>query len=112
MLGAPNTHTGIYGTNESLTAGIHDQAILGMSGMISYSLVGAAPVLGGHSISSTSFQIQFTGTPGCSYGLWASTDLAGWQFIGNATETGSGSYRFVDTVTPVLHHRFYRARSP
>ena len=107
-----NTHTGIYGTNQPLTAGIHDQAILGMIGTISWSLVGAAPVLTSHSLSSTSFQIQFGGTPGCSYGLLASTDLANWQFIGSATEIGSGSYRFVDTVTPGLPHRFYLVRSP
>ncbi len=107
-----NTHTGIYGTNEPLTAGIHDQAILGMTGAISWSLIGAAPALTGQNISSTSFQIQFSGTPACSYGLWASTDLANWQLIGNATETGSGSYRFVDIVTPALPHRFYRVQSP
>src|SRR5437764_13937346 len=64
-----NTHTGIYGTNEPLTAGIHDQAILGMSGTISYSLMGSPPLLAGHYISGSSFELQFTGTPGASYEL-------------------------------------------
>ena len=32
---ANNTHSGIYGTNEPLTAGIHDQAIIGLAGTVS-----------------------------------------------------------------------------
>src|SRR5437764_13318789 len=62
-----NTHTGIYGTNEPLTAGIHDQAILGMAGAISYSLIGSPPLLTGQFISSNSFEVRFTGTTGASY---------------------------------------------
>jgi hypothetical protein len=107
-----NTHTGINGPNEPLTAGIHDQAILGMSGSISYSLVGTAPVLTGKPISGSSFQLQFAGTAGASYGIWATTNLFDWQYVGNATEVGSGSYNFNDNTSPALPRRFYRIRSP
>jgi hypothetical protein len=36
---ANNTNTGIYGTNQPLSAGLHDQTIVALTGSISYSIV-------------------------------------------------------------------------
>lgn len=108
---ANNTHTGIYGTNEPLSAGIHDQAILGLAGTISYSIAVPPPVFMGYGRSSNGFLLQLSGAASTSYEVWASTNLNDWQFLGVATETNAGAYRFLDTFATNLSTRFYRSRA-
>jgi hypothetical protein len=106
---ANNTHTGIYGTNEPLSAGVHDQAILGMVGTLSYSL---APVFTGCSRTNNGFVLQFSGVTNTSYQIWASTNLTDWQFVGTPTEVSAGNYRFLDTAATNMSRRYYRSRIP
>jgi alpha-tubulin suppressor-like RCC1 family protein len=61
---------------------------------------------------STSFDVTFTGGPYWSYGLWGSTNLVQWEFLGFATETQAGSFHFLDTLPTNLPRRFYRVKAP
>ena len=107
-----NTHTGIYGTNETLTAGIHDQTILGLAGTISYSTTNPPPVFTGYTPSSNGFVLQLTGATNIGYQMWASTNLNDWQFVGVVTQISAGTYRWLDTFATNLSRRYYRARTP
>jgi hypothetical protein len=56
------------------------------------------------------FQLTGNGTPNLSYGVQASSNLAGthWQGLGNAIADGAGVIRFSDTNVPGQNERFYR----
>jgi hypothetical protein len=55
------------------------------------------------------FSLEFTGTPGTVYEALRSTDLDTWVPVGEATETSSGIFEFVDTASPAAG-AFYRVR--
>jgi hypothetical protein len=61
--------------------------------------------------SGRAFQFTFTGSSNTTYDVWASSDLSNWQWLGAATETSPGQYRFTDSVV-YLPHRFYRVGVP
>jgi hypothetical protein len=52
--------------------------------------------------------LQFFGTPGQSYRIDASTNLAQWQPLGVFTADFTGIYRYVDGDAPNFSQRFYR----
>ena len=55
------------------------------------------------------FEFTLSGPPGI-YTVLASTDLAVWSELGEATNT-LGSLRFTDATAHLAPHKFYRARS-
>ncbi|MBI3852450.1 MAG: hypothetical protein HY298_19510 [Verrucomicrobia bacterium] len=55
-----------------------------------------------------SFQLQFTGAPGQSYTIQASTNLTAWPDLGAATNLGNGLFAFTDTNANNFSARFYR----
>ncbi|HKW30544.1 MAG TPA: glycoside hydrolase family 172 protein, partial [Verrucomicrobiae bacterium] len=57
------------------------------------------------------FQFTFTGSSNTTYDVWASSNLSNWQWLGAATETSPGQYRFTDSVVS-LSYRFYRVHVP
>jgi hypothetical protein len=57
------------------------------------------------------FQFTFTGSTNTIYGVWASSMLFNWQWLGAATETSPGQYGFTDNVV-TLPYRFYRVGVP
>jgi hypothetical protein len=101
----------------------------GSSGMLSPADFTALDVLGYNSplpttnIVIASFartnggvQIGFTNTPGATFSVLYSTNLAlaitNWTFLGNPTQGTSGHFYYVDTLYPSGHSRFYRVRAP
>lgn len=58
------------------------------------------------------FQLQFTGTEGASYRVWASTNLMDWELLGMATATAPGWFQFEDAAATNWPQRFYRATAP
>ncbi len=58
------------------------------------------------------FQFNFLGTTTANYGVWASTNLKDWSFLGPAQETDPGLYQFIDTPPPNSPWRFYRCQAP
>src|SRR6266550_8246519 len=58
------------------------------------------------------FELLFTGGTSGSYSVWASTNLADWQWLGPAQFAASGVFQFVDTFATNWPRRFYRAVAP
>src|SRR5581483_9931315 len=67
-----------------------------------------APSITGFSSQKDGFHLVVTGAPNTSYAIQASTDLVHWTVLGVATQTGPGSYLFVDTNSYLYLRRFYR----
>lgn len=64
------------------------------------------------SATNRAFAITLTGDSNTTYGVWASTDLINWDWLGTAVEASPGNYGFADTNANGLPQRFYRAKSP
>jgi hypothetical protein len=61
------------------------------------------------------FQLGFTNTPGASFSVLASTNIASpasWTSLGQATEISPGQYQFTDSQAVTNSRRFYRISSP
>ena len=78
----------------------------------------APPILltGAAMLVSGAFQFAFTNTPGATFTVFATTDLAvplaGWTNLGSVTEAPPGHFQFGDPQATNGPHRFYRVRSP
>ena len=75
------------------------------------------PVMGGSvSLPDGSFQLNFTGTPGISYSVVTSTNLAlplsAWTVAGVATNTSGSQFQFTAPPSPGMPGGFFRLRSP
>jgi hypothetical protein len=72
-------------------------------------------ISGATNLPDGTFQLAFTNTPGASFSVLTSTNLAlpvtEWTNAGAVLETSPGSYQFTDE-TPSTPQRFYRVRSP
>jgi len=75
----------------------------------------AKPHLSGTRLSDGTFQISFVNTPGITFTVLTSTNLAlpltNWTALGTATEGPAGQFQFIDTST-TNKLRFYDVRSP
>jgi PKD repeat protein len=80
-------------------------------------VTGLTPIVisGASNLPDGTFQFAFTNTPGASFSVLTSTNLAlpveEWTSAGAALETAPGSYQFTDE-TPGVPQRYYRVRSP
>jgi hypothetical protein len=74
-----------------------------------------AIVISGAKLPNGAFQLAFTNTPGASFTVLTSTNIAvpldEWTSSGAALETSPGTYQFTDETTN-SPQRFYRIRSP
>ncbi|HWF19867.1 MAG TPA: DUF2961 domain-containing protein [Verrucomicrobiae bacterium] len=70
------------------------------------------PRLIGGTWRGNAFAISLSGDPHTGYGVWASTNLANWGWLGTASETSPGIYGFTDTTANGIPQRFYRGKSP
>jgi hypothetical protein len=65
---------------------------------------------------SGAFQLSFSNTPGATFSVLATTNLAlsltGWTVLGGVTEAPPGHFQFSDPQATNGPHRFYRVRSP
>jgi hypothetical protein len=59
-----------------------------------------------------SFQFSFLNTPGASFSVFASTNLATWTLLGLPTEISPGQFQFTDLQATNAPQQFYRVRSP
>jgi len=55
------------------------------------------------------FRLTFTGGTNGAYGVWASTNLADWLWLGSAQSLTPGVFQFVDSFATNWSQRFYRA---
>ena len=64
----------------------------------------------------TGFQLGFSGTPGATFTVLASTNIGlpmtNWTVLGSATENAAGYFVFTDTQATVETRRFYSIKSP
>ena len=62
------------------------------------------------------FQFFFTNTPGASFSVLRSTNIAlptsNWTLLGAPTETSPGHFQYVDSQATNQLRGFYRVRSP
>jgi hypothetical protein len=58
------------------------------------------------------FGLNFSGSSNATYSVWASTNLAAWDWVGPATEAAPGQYQYLDATTTNYPQRFYRASAP
>jgi hypothetical protein len=67
-------------------------------------------------LGNGSFQFSFTNTPGATFTVWGSTNLAlaasNWTKLGYVTNVTAGQYQFIDTNAPANARGFYRVSSP
>lgn len=67
-------------------------------------------------LGNGSFQFSFTNTPGATFTIWGSTNVAlplsSWTKLGSLTNISAGQYQFTDTNAPANACRFYRVSSP
>jgi hypothetical protein len=67
-------------------------------------------------LSDEKVRITFRDTPGLSFSVLTTTDLAipvnQWPSVGIAVETSPGHYLFTDSSTANVSQRFFRVRSP
>jgi hypothetical protein len=67
-------------------------------------------------LGNGSFQFSFTNTPGATFTVWGSTNVAlaasNWAKLGYVTNVTAGQYQFTDTNAPVNARCFYRVSSP
>jgi len=67
-------------------------------------------------LANGSFQFDFTNTPGASFTVLASTNvalpLANWTLLSNVVESPAGQFRFTDPQATNSGQRFYQVRSP
>jgi hypothetical protein len=96
---------------DTLTYVIQDSLGMMATGTVSvlvYSPI--APVATIISASGVSASIAFTGTPGVTYNIEASTNLPStWTPLGTRTAVTNGTFQFTDTNTAAYPVRFYRA---
>ena len=75
-----------------------------------------SPRLTGAALAGGGVQFSFTNTPGVSYTVLVSTNLAapmnGWTILGNPVESPAGHFQFTDTSGTGGAQQFYRVRSP
>jgi hypothetical protein len=58
------------------------------------------------------FEFQFDGGGLSAFEVEASTNLANWIFIGNATNISGSLFQFSDTSATNFPYRFYRLKVP
>ena len=77
---------------------------------VPFSLTGASLFTGGF------FELSFSNTPGVSFTVLSTTNLAlplnQWTLVGGVAEVARGQYLFIDYLDPLGPKRFYRVRSP
>jgi hypothetical protein len=54
------------------------------------------------------FQLIFKGGTNTTYCVWASTNLATWEYLGPAAQTAPAQFLFLDDSAKNLAQRFYR----
>ena len=94
--------------------GLFSYADLTALDIIGYKLNYTPPKLAGVK-SGTNFVVSFTNTPGTSYTMLATTNLAlavtNWTILGTNTDNGSpGQFTFTNGVPATNGFRFYRAK--
>jgi hypothetical protein len=71
------------------------------------------PVISAHELLGTGqFRLRFDSTPGTSFSVLVSTNLADWNPLGPAVELTPGHFEFTDPEAPGHPTRFYRLRTP
>ena len=98
---------------------------LGKKGVLSYADITALDVIGYQSSQALpppsgtkavggSYTLKFTNTPGTTYALYATTNLAlnitNWPTLGTVTDTVPGVFQFVDAQAATNKFRFYRLK--
>jgi hypothetical protein len=67
-------------------------------------------------LADGTFQLAFTNSPGRSFSVMCSTNLAlpltNWYALGAVTEISAGSYQFTDLNAPSRKKCYYKVRSP
>jgi hypothetical protein len=67
-------------------------------------------------LSDGSFQLSFTNTPGATFTVLTSTNVAlplsHWNVLGVPTEGAPGQYQYIDQQVTNQPRRFYNVRSP
>jgi hypothetical protein len=54
------------------------------------------------------FQLAFAGDSNTTYCVWASTNLANWEYLGLAAQATPGTFQFQDLSVGTSPQRFYR----
>jgi hypothetical protein len=58
------------------------------------------------------FRIEFSGTPGATHIIAASSNLANWELVGVAQASGDGVFEFEDANSAEQPARFYKVITP
>lgn len=82
--------------------------------VIGYKLSFPVPRLAGARLGGGTFQLTFTNTPGTTYTVLATTNLAlsvtNWASLGTVTDSVPGQFQFTDSQATTNKLRFYRVR--
>ena len=79
-------------------------------------LAASQPVLNGAAKAGSTFQFAFINTPGASFTVFRTTNLAlpfsSWTILGVPIELAPGSFQFIDPLATNYPNCFYRVTSP
>jgi hypothetical protein len=92
------------GLNDSLSAVVTVSIGLPASPSAQHALPASGP--------AGTFGLVFEGTANATYSIWASTNLATWDWLGPVPEVSPGNYQFLDTLATNWPERFYRTTAP
>jgi hypothetical protein len=82
---------------------------------VQYIILPPSPQLSGSGLtwnSSSGAEINFTGDPGATYRIWASSNLIDWVSLGTASSISNSWFQFFDSGATNGLQRFYRAGAP
>jgi len=63
-------------------------------------------------LAGGAFAFAMNGSANAAYSVWASTNLANWDWLGTAVEVTPGWYQFTDSTASNWAARFYRLTAP
>ena len=103
--------------NTTLATRTAHLTVLGQSIPITQAGAPLAPTLSGPTLlPGGSFQFSFSGTPGATYSVLFTTNLAlplsAWKVVGPATVSAPGQFQFTATPSTATPKGFYRVGSP
>jgi hypothetical protein len=80
--------------------------------VLGYKLNYLPPRLTGTRLANGAFQLTYTNTPGTTYTILTTTNLAlaNWTTLGTNTEISAGHFQFNDGQAATNKLRFYRVR--
>lgn len=96
----------------SFSVGSNSNLVSTAAGSLGGPISVLVPPGAGSPTNTSPVELTFDAYTNLSYSIWASTNLLDWEWDGTAMQTTPGQYRFTDSSSTNLPHRYYYISSP